>query len=215
MVNNSQAGEEQANAADQAIGEHLVGQTPILDAGDAAETAAKADEAVLDDLEQLRKQAAERDEFLNLLQHLRADYANYQKRVQKEVDTVRRFASQPLILDLLAGLDNLERAMQTADTAGNSTGLLQGIRLVHQQLLAALARHGVRPIAAQGKTFDPEFHEALLEQPAPDRPDRAVLQELQKGYLLHDRVIRPAKVVVSKAAAVAEPLAASPATQSK
>jgi molecular chaperone GrpE len=202
VVNKSQLG-DQANAADEAISEHL-GAQPAADAANEPDAAAPGGpgDAVLDDLNELQKKASERDEFLSLLQHLRADYANYQKRVQKEMESTRRFASQGLILDLLAGLDNLERAMQAAEGTGNSTGLLDGIRLVHQQLVAALARHGVQPIAALGKPFDPVFHEALLEQPCPDKPERTVLQEFQKGYALHDRVIRPAKVVVSSAGAV-------------
>jgi molecular chaperone GrpE len=147
----------------------------------------------------VRKKAAERDEYLNLLQRSRAEFANYQKRVQKEVEATRRFASQPVVTDLLGGLDNLERALAAADATTNPHSLLDGVRMVHQQLVDALSRHGVRAIEAVGKPFDPEFHEALLEQSAPDKPARTVLQELQKGYCLHDRVIRPAKVVVSKA----------------
>ena len=199
MVQKSQTG-DQADAADKAISEHFAGQ-PAADPANDSDAAALggSGDAVLDDLSELQKKASERDEFLGLLQHLRADYANYQKRVQKEMESTRRYASQGLILDLLAGLDNLERAMQAADGTGNSGGLLDGIRLVHQQLLAALARHGVQPIAAEGKEFDPAYHEALLEQPCADKPERTVLQEYQKGYTLHDRVIRPAKVVVSGA----------------
>ena len=191
---------DQAEAADKAIGEHFAGQ-PASDSANEPDAAASGD-AVLEDLSELQKKASERDEFLGLLQHLRADYANYQKRVQKEIESTRRYASQGLILDLLAGLDNLERAMQAADSTANSGGLLDGIRLVHQQLLAALTRHGVQPITAEGKPFDPTFHEALVEQPCPDKPERTVLQEYQKGYTLHDRVIRPAKVVVSSAGPV-------------
>lgn len=195
MVQKSQASDP-SREADQAISEHLAGR-PANDPG-AAASGGQGD-AVLDDLNELQKKASERDEFLNLLQHLRADYANYQKRVQKEIESTRRYASQGLILDLLSGLDNLERAIQAADSGGNSSGLLDGIRLVHQNLLAALARHGVQAIAAEGKSFDPVFHEALVEQPCPDKPERTVLQEFQKGYTLHDRVIRPTKVVVSSA----------------
>jgi molecular chaperone GrpE len=151
--------------------------------------------------EALRKRAAERDELLGLLQHVRADYANYQKRVQKEIDGTRRFAAQPLILDLLPVIDNLERALQSADAGSSANGLVDGVRLVHQQLVASLARHGVEPVAAAGLPFNPACHEALTEQPAPDKPARTVLQELQKGYTLHGRVIRPARVIVSAAGA--------------
>jgi len=197
VVQKSQPGDP-SREADQAISEHLAAR-PANDP-DVAASASQGD-AVLDDLNELQKKASERDEFLSLLQHLRADYANYQKRVQREMESTRRYAGQGLILDLLAGLDNVERAIQAADKSADSSGLLDGIRLVHQQLVAALARHGVQPIAAEGKPFDPAFHEALFEQPSADMPERTVLQELQKGYTLHDRVIRPAKVAVSRAAA--------------
>jgi molecular chaperone GrpE len=204
--------DDRSDSADQAISEHLSGQSANGAAGDAGGVApSQGGDAVIDDLDELQKKASERDEFLGLLQHLRADYANYQKRVQKEIESTRRYASQGLILDLLAGLDNLERAIASADRAGDSSGLLDGIKLVHQQILAALARHGVQPIAAEGEPFDPAFHEALMQQPSADKPAHTVLQELQKGYTLHDRVIRPAKVVVSCAASPdAAPRSAEP-----
>lgn len=182
---------EPKRAAADAIDEALAaGSAPAA----AADTRASAEDA-----EVLRQKAAERDEYLDLLQRVRADYANYQKRVQKEIDNGRRFAAQPLVLDLLPAIDNLERAIQTATSGDQAAGLLDGIRLVHQQLIAALARHGVRAIDAAGQPFDPDRHEAMLEQPSPDCPPRTVLQELQKGYRLHDRVIRPTRVVVSTA----------------
>lgn len=151
------------------------------------------------ELQQLRQKAAERDEYLDLLQRVRADYANYQKRVLKEIETARRYAAQPLVLDLLSVVDNLERALQAAESGNNSAGLLDGIRMVNQQLQGALTRHGLQPIAAVGLPFDPEQHEALMEQPNPEKPPRTVLQELQKGYRWHERVVRPSKVVVSAA----------------
>src|SRR5438128_3749343 len=113
---------------------------PDSDAADptAAETP-RANVLLGEEAQQMRQKAAERDEFLDLLQRVRADYANYQKRVQKEMDSQRRFAAQPLILDLLPAMDNLERALQAAESSANSAGLLDGIRMVHQQLLGALA----------------------------------------------------------------------------
>jgi molecular chaperone GrpE len=182
-----------------AIDEHLTGQSGPDQKGTSRPSAPTTGEAALDDPEGLQKKAVERDEFLSLLQHTRADYANYQKRVQKEIEATRRFACQPLVAELLPGLDNLERALSAADSNTCPSGLLDGVRMVHQQLLDALGRHGVRAIEATGKPFDPAFHEALLEQPSADTPPHTVLQELQKGYCLHDRVIRPAKVIVAKA----------------
>jgi len=184
----------EGSATDRAIDEHLADQA----ASESVEAVSTGGPAGSVDLELLRKKAAERDEFLSLLQHVRADFANYQKRILKEIEATRRFASQPLVLDLLPGLDNLERALLSSEPAANSSGLLEGVRMVHQQIIAALARHGVAPIEAAGRPFDPTFHEAVMEQPNADNPDGTVLQELQRGYCLHDRVIRPAKVIVSR-----------------
>jgi molecular chaperone GrpE len=175
--------------------------SPPAGGNPAAEDAATPSDQVSpsDELRQLRQKAAERDEYLDLLQRVRADYANYQKRILKEIDTARRYGAQPLVLDLLCVVDNLERALQAAESGNNSAGLLDGIRIVNQQLQGALTRHGLQPIAAVGLPFDPEQHEALLEQPSPEKPPRTVLQELQKGYRWHERVVRPSKVVVSAA----------------
>lgn len=152
-----------------------------------------------DPSDDLRKALADRDEYLDLLQRVRAEFANYQKRVKNELEQSRRFAAQPLASELLPVLDNIERALAAADSGNNAAALLDGIRLVQQQMLGTLARHGIEPIAALGEPFDPTVHEALVEQPAPDKPPGTVIQEYQKGYRLHDRVIRPARVVVSSA----------------
>jgi molecular chaperone GrpE len=209
VAKNSQPADDSGNLTDQAIDEHLTDHRANPPASQQEGGQPKAPAEPSEDLSMLRKKAEERDEFLRLLQHVRADFANYQKRVQKEIDSTRRFAAQPLILDLLPVMDNLERALQAAETGGGANGLLDGIRMVHQQLSAALVRHGVQPVAAVGLPFNPEVHEALLEQPSPDKPERTVLQELQRGYSLHDRVIRPARVIVSS---VGTPTPATPSS---
>jgi molecular chaperone GrpE len=157
----------------------------------------EAGAAVLEDLEALRARAQERDEFLDLLQRTRADFANYQKRNQKEREQERRYQFGPLVLDLLPALDNLERATAAAQQAGEKGPLVQGVAMVQSQLLDVFRRHGVTPIDAQGKPFDPKLHEAVMQRPAPGQPAGTVLQVLEKGFLIHDRVLRPAKVIVS------------------
>jgi molecular chaperone GrpE len=158
---------------------------------------------VLEDLETLRNRAAtaeqERDQFLALVQQTRADFENYQKRVQRDMAQERKYAQKPLALDLLAALDNLERATAAAQQAGETGPLVQGVAMVHTQLLDALRRHGITRIEARGKPFDPNLHQAVMQQPSADQPPGTVLQVLEQGYLLHDRVLRPATVVVSKA----------------
>jgi molecular chaperone GrpE len=153
--------------------------------------------AVLDDLESLRARASERDQFLDLLQRTRADFENYQKRNQREREQERKYMVGSVLLDLLPVLDNLERATLAAKQAGETGPLVQGVAMVHNQFLELLRRYHVTPIDAQGKPFDPNLHQAVMQQPAAGKPPNTVLQVVEQGYLLHDRVLRPAKVVVS------------------
>ncbi|HEY7310756.1 MAG TPA: nucleotide exchange factor GrpE [Gemmataceae bacterium] len=158
---------------------------------------------VHDDLETLRSrlQSAEqkRDEYLELAQRTRADFENYQKRIQRDLATERRFAQAPLASELLAALDNLERATAAAEQAGEKGPLVQGVSMVHTQLLDALRRHGVTRMEALGLPFDPNLHEAVMQLPSAEHPSMTVVQVLQPGYLIHERVLRPARVAVSTA----------------
>jgi molecular chaperone GrpE len=163
--------------------------------GDAAGT------AVIHDLETLQARIADaeqkRDEYLDLLQRTRADFENYQKRALREAVQERKYAHAGLAHDLLAALDNLERATEAAKQAGDTSPLAQGVTLVQTQLLDFLRRHGVTRIEAQGKPFDPNLHQAVMQRPSPDLPPQSVVQVLEQGFMIHDRVLRPAKVIVS------------------
>jgi molecular chaperone GrpE len=166
-------------------------------------------EQVFDDLDALRTQlqSAEqkRDEYLDLAQRTRADFENYQKRMKRDLVEERRYAQAPLAADLLAALDNLERAIAAAEQAGEKGPLVQGVALVHTQLLDILRRHGVTRIEAQGQPFDPNLHQAVMQQPSAEHPPMTVLQVLEQGYLIHDRVLRPARAIVSTAAEQTKP----------
>jgi len=157
--------------------------------------------AVLDDLDSLRERASvaerERDQFLALLQRTRADFENYEKRVLRDQAHERRFLHGGLAKDLLPALDNLDRAVQAAQKAGESGPLVQGVSLVQTQLLDILRRHDVARIEAEGQPFDPTKHEAVMQQPATGKPPQTVLQVLEQGFMIHDRVLRPAKVIVA------------------
>jgi molecular chaperone GrpE len=157
--------------------------------------------AVLSDIESLRTRAEtaeqERDQFLSLLQRTRADFENYQKRNQRDLAQEKRYAHTPLALDLLAALDNLDRATAAAKQAGETGPLVQGVVMVQAQLLDVLRRHGITPIDALGKPFDPAVHQAVMQQPSDQQPN-TVLQVLEQGFMIHDRVLRPARVVVSR-----------------
>jgi molecular chaperone GrpE len=148
-----------------------------------------------------RAEAAEkaRDEALDLARRAQADFENYQKRSQRDLVTERRYAQSPLAADLLPALDNLDRAIAAAQQAGDKGSLAQGVAMVQGQLLDVLRRHGVTRVEAQGKPFDPNQHQAVMQQPTRDHPPGTVTQVLEQGYLLYDRVLRPARVVVSAA----------------
>jgi molecular chaperone GrpE len=168
--------------------------------GENGQTAdSEAASAVLEDFESLRARAQERDQFLALLKRTQADFENYQKRNQREREQDRRYMYGTIALDLLPVLDNLERATEAARQAGETGPLVQGVAMVQSQLLDMLKRHGITPIEARGQPFDPNRHQAVMQQPSADQPPNTVLQVLEKGFMIHDRVLRPARVVVSTA----------------
>ena len=146
-----------------------------------------------DDLAEAQRQ---RDEYLDQLQRSRAEFLNYQKRAKLQADTDRNYAVGSLAKDLLDGLDNLDRATEALKSSA-AAGITDGLAMVHKQLLATLAKHGVEPINALGLAFDPNQHDALVQQPTADTPEGIVVSEYSKGYKLHDRVLRPTKVAVS------------------
>lgn len=167
-------------------------------------------EADTADVETLRERAAERDEYLDMLQRVKAEYSNYQKRVLRDQQELRKFASQDLVGDLLPVLDNLDRALEAGVNASEAKDLTAGVEMVRTQMVQALARHGVEALDCTGLPFDPNFHEAVMQQPSADHPPGTVMTEVERGYTYNGRVLRPAKVVVS--AAPPEP-AAPPATE--
>jgi molecular chaperone GrpE len=159
--------------------------------------------AVFEDLEALRARAEkaeqERGEFKDLLLRTRADFENYQKRLQRDLAQERRYAHAGLAADLLAALDNLERATAAARQAGETGPLVQGVAMVQGQLLDVLKRHGVTRIEAQGQPFDPNLHQAVQMRPERGVPPGTVVEVPEPGYTIHERVLRPASVVVSSA----------------
>lgn len=163
-------------------------------------TAAKAD-AIAADTEspavnptELNNQIAELQDRLLRTQ---ADMENFRRRVYREQEETRRFESLRLVRDILPGLDGLNRAIASAEQTGDLQNLLDGIRMVANQFRDILKAHSAVPIDALGKPFDPNLHEALTQIPSADHDPMTVLQVVEMGYLLHDRVVRPARVVVS------------------
>jgi len=131
---------------------------------------------------------------------LHAEFENYRKRAEREKKAFKRYAQEDLIKAILPQLDNLERALEACRCTRNQAGdpLAEGVELTLKGILDVLAKFGVQRIEALGQTFDPSLHEAVMQQPDPDQEENTVLAETQAGYLLHDRLLRPAMVVVSR-----------------
>jgi len=153
----------------------------------------------------LAAKTRECEELLDRLKRTTADYLNYQRRMERRLEEVRRFAVRDLLLDVLPVIDNFERALAHAEEQPQFQAFLDGIRLVHDQLLAALRKHGVERIEAQGKPFDPEHHEAVAQLPSEEHPEGHVAGEMQAGYRLHDQTLRPSQVAVSSGMAEEPP----------
>jgi molecular chaperone GrpE len=146
--------------------------------------------------EQVAALEAERDEHQNDLKRVAAEFENYRKRVSRDQQSLVARAHERLVKELLPVLDDLERALAAAEDHEEAT-LEEGVRLVHRELAAALAHEGLAEIETNGH-FDPHVHEALLSQPSSEE-EGSVIEVVQKGYRLGDRVLRPARVVVAAA----------------
>ena len=141
----------------------------------------------------------ERDRLLDQLKRAKADLINYQKRVERDMQEVRRFALQKFVSEVLSVVDDFDRALVAAEVSRDFDVLLQGVRLMESRLKKLLWDVGVTPIEAKGNPFDPHLHEAVLQEETSEVPANIVLDELQRGYRIHERVLRPARVTVSKA----------------
>jgi molecular chaperone GrpE len=148
------------------------------------------------DLDELVRTAAQRDEYLALAQRTQADFENYRKRVAREAAAAQERGCATLAKEMLPALDNLDRALEAADT---DDPLLEGVRLVRAELNAALGRAGIESFSPVGEAFDPSLHEAMatLPQPPGGQPGGTVVEVYQPGYRLGKNIIRPARVVVA------------------
>ena len=160
------------------------------EAGDGGQEAADGEPE--DELTAARR---ERDEYLATAQRAQADFENYRKRAAKESTSAGDRARSNLVRELLPAIDNLERALSSADD--REQGLADGVQLVYSELLAVLQRSGVEAFDPAGEPFDPEFHEALSTRPEEGAQPGVVLDVIEKGYRLNGSVLRPARVVVS------------------
>jgi molecular chaperone GrpE len=153
-----------------------------------------AGEATL--VEQLAAKDKEARENWDRFVRERADMENYRKRVNREKEELLNYGFKSLIEEILPVLDNMERALGHASEDGQAA-VVEGIRMTHGMLVAALRKFGVTPVESVGTTFDPNFHQAMAQVPTDEQPPNTVVEEYQKGYLLKERLLRPAMVTVS------------------
>jgi len=149
--------------------------------------------------QQLETKETEAKNYYERLLRQAAELENYKKRSARERDDAIRYANESLLKDLLPVVDNLERAIAHASGGGNGKPLVEGVEMVLRGLTDVLAKHGVMPISAQGQPFDPTKHEAMTQVETDDHEPNSVVEELHKGYMLRDRLLRPALVSVAKA----------------
>lgn len=160
-------------------------------------------ETVSDPVKELenRCEMAEQESRQNYERLLRvsADFENFKKRSFRETDDFRKYANELLLLELLTVVDNLERAIQSTSGENNEAGcVIEGVEMTLKALLKIFERFSVKLIEAVGKPFDPNFHQAMMQESSDLYPENTIISEFQKGYMLHDRLLRPSMVVVSK-----------------
>jgi molecular chaperone GrpE len=157
-----------------------------------------ADRKIAELEEKLAEVTKEKDDLFEQLQRVSADYANFQKRVPKQIADSVSYQKKDVLRSILPSLDNLEHALAAADKAETIESVVEGVQLTFDHMLDALKAHKVEKIEALGKEFDPAMHEAMMRREEKDKSDNIVLEEFQSGYMMGDTVLRPTKVIVNK-----------------
>jgi len=176
------------------------GAAPPKDAGPAVVETPAADQ-----LAELKKKAAERDEYLDLLQRTRADYLNYIKRAQKERADSIKYGVQEFAAKVVTVMDDFARAIASAEKTRDFERFFEGVKLIEAQFQKVLTDAGITPIETVGKPFDPSRHEAVMQEENGTVPEGMILEELQRGFMLNDRVLRAARVKVARKPAEEKP----------
>ena len=192
MANANNGASSESNTG---VDEHTrSGETAGQDEASAEETI----EQLRDELAQVRKEAAdEQDRLLRLS----AEFENYKKRMNRQSDEFKKYANESLLKELLTVVDNLERAIcsTNGDRSAEKEGcVVEGVEMTLNEILKILEKFNVEPIEAKGRPFDPTYHEAMMQEETDEYPENTVINELQRGYMIHERLLRPAMVVVSK-----------------
>ncbi len=165
-------------------------------------------EEAIDELAELQKKVdeleKEKSELKDQSLRIHAETENFKKRLTREKEDFAKYSNEKAVKEILPVIDNLERAVDHAKEAGESSGLIEGVEMTLDLFQKALERLGVAPVEAMGETFNPERHEAVQQIESADHEPNIVISEFQKGYMLHERLIRPAMVVVSSQASKKE-----------
>lgn len=166
-----------------------------IESPDRASEAASGDRPEAADLAQLKQ---ERDDYYDRLLRKTAEFDNYRKRTDRERQQLAEAAAADLLEELLPLVDDMERALKADPGTEATTAIRTGVELIHKQLLETLRKRGVKPIESLGADFDPHFHMAVAHDPADGRREGEVIEEFRRGYMLGDRLLRPAMVKVAK-----------------
>lgn len=153
----------------------------------------------------LVRKASEHDAWRDTAQRVQADFVNYQNRMRRERDLDRKYGCESMCRAILPTLDNFDNALAACSAKAAPTAILDGMKLIHRELLRNLELQGVKPLETLGKPFDGAFHEVVTVKETADVPADTIVIETRKGYLLHDRVLRVAQVIVAKAPSVPVP----------
>lgn len=137
------------------------------------------------------------EQYKDLLLRKAAEFENYKKRVENESATIVKYATEELIVELLPIVDDLERSLKLSKDRKDFESFYRGVELIYQKMMKVLSDQGIKPMETVGKEFNVDYHDALMQIPREDVPPHTILEEVEKGYILHDRVLRHAKVIVS------------------
>ncbi len=195
MAKKEQAPKNEETILEDVTNEEAATEGSAADLSEAEVTEEAAEEQTVDEAEALREELeAERNKYLRLM----ADFDNYKRRAVKDRQEAEKFRAQSLLVDLLPVLDNFERALTTGTGSEESSSLLKGVEMVQKSLLEAVKREGLEEIKSVGEQFDPNVHQAVMQEKDDSAEAGSVLMELQKGYTLKGRVLRPAMVKVNE-----------------
>ena len=155
-----------------------------------------------DDLEtRLKALEQEKNDLSDRLLRTMAEFDNYRKRVTREKEGLIKYGTERIAFEILPVVDNFERALEQSHQATDPGALVDGLKMILKQLMAALEKFEIKPFHSIGEQFNPEIHEAMAQQEHPDHEDNTVIEQFQKGYMLGERMLRPARVLVSRAPA--------------